>query len=320
MNDEAKIEVLAPGALAELHTSEIEAQLAAAEKRPRVISAFMDSARSMATQNAKVAALCFYRLRRGGNVIEGPSVRMAEIVQATYRNLRVASRVRAIDATHVIAEGAVHDLESNLLVQREVRRRITDRNGKRYSEDMIQTTAQAAISLALRNAVFSVVPRVLIGSLLEDVKAASLGKGTMEDKRELALGAYKALGVEVQDALRLVGARRREDLDEERLLDLRGFYTSIRDGEETVESILAEREEEAARIERKPPRSRTGSSFFSQSAAQAEGGMPPVIESEVREHIEQQPQDTQEDPDGAVFCSACERRLPDHADGCPESF
>lgn len=51
------------------------------------------------------------------------------------------------------AQGVFHDLERNVAITYEVRRRIVDKNGRRYKPDMIGVTANAACSIALRNAI-----------------------------------------------------------------------------------------------------------------------------------------------------------------------
>ena len=55
----------------------------------------------MATIDAEVAGSCFYKLSRGGKTIEGPSVRLAEIVASAWGNLKFGARI--------IDEPSVHD-------------------------------------------------------------------------------------------------------------------------------------------------------------------------------------------------------------------
>lgn len=238
-----EVQVLDAGALATVTKSEIEMQLAAAERRPRVVSQFLDEVRSIACVSEKVAESAFYRLKRrdkdGADVfIEGPSVRLAEIVASRYRNLRVGGRVVEINATHVVAEGICHDLETNTSVQTETRRRITGKYGRRYSDDMIAVTAQAAVSIAVRNAVFRVVPRALIEPIVDDCKAAALGRGTVEQKRADAVKYFTSKGATEAELLTYLGRRRIEDVGVEDILTLRGLANAIRDGETTLEEEL----------------------------------------------------------------------------------
>lgn len=237
-----EIEILDTAALATVTKSEIETQLAAAERRPRVISKFLDEVQSIACVSEKVAQSAFYRLKRNQDgrevFIEGPSVRLAEIVASRYRNLRVGGRVVEINSTHVVAEGVCHDLETNTSVQTETRRRITGRNGRRYSDDMVAVTAQAAVSIAVRNAVFRVVPRALIEPVVDACKQAALGKGTVEQKRASALKYFTDKGATEAELLTYLDRRRVEDIGVEDILTLRGLANAIRDGETTLDDEL----------------------------------------------------------------------------------
>jgi hypothetical protein len=104
---------------------------------------------------------------------------------------------------------------------------------------MIQVTAQAASAIALRNAVFRVVPRALVEPLLADIRQAALGKGTLESKRRAML-EYAGDKTKISEAqvLQILGKRRIEDIGAEEILIMRGLFTALRDGEVTVEDLL----------------------------------------------------------------------------------
>jgi hypothetical protein len=63
----------------------------------------------------------FYKLPRGGKKIEGPSVRMAEVVAYSWGNLRVDARIATGGAKTVTAVGTAFDLERNVAVRRRSR-------------------------------------------------------------------------------------------------------------------------------------------------------------------------------------------------------
>jgi hypothetical protein len=60
----------------------------------------------------------------------------------------------------VTAQGVCHDLQSNTFIAYEVRRRITGKGDRKYSDDMIGVTGNAASSIALRNAILKIIPKV----------------------------------------------------------------------------------------------------------------------------------------------------------------
>ncbi|MQY76222.1 MAG: hypothetical protein GH155_01165, partial [Spirochaeta sp.] len=121
----------------------------------------MDNSVVTVTMSDATARSCGYELPRGGKKIKGPSVHLASILAQNYGNMRVEARVSEVSDKYVSAESVAHDLETNFAVKVEVRRKILDRYGKRYNEDMIQTTGLAAAAVAYRNAVLRVIPRAI---------------------------------------------------------------------------------------------------------------------------------------------------------------
>jgi hypothetical protein len=146
-----------------LSRAEIDTQIATARRYPRQISRVAQSILSLATLDEETAEESMYALPRGGKPIQGPSIRFAEIVKTSYGNCRAAARVVHVDRVEkvVIAEGVFHDLETNTATRAEVRRRICDKYGKLYKDDMIIVTGNAACSIALRNAILGGVPKAL---------------------------------------------------------------------------------------------------------------------------------------------------------------
>ena len=127
----------------ESHT-EIDIQISTARRYPRSISNFQKEALSMATVNVETAQSCYYTLLKGGNKIEGPSIRLAEIAGSSWGNIRYGARVVREERDFVVAQGSAFDLEKNVAMTIEVKRRITTKDGKRYTSDMIAQTANAA--------------------------------------------------------------------------------------------------------------------------------------------------------------------------------
>jgi hypothetical protein len=228
-------------ALPALSRAEIDIQIATAKRWPRSIVAFKKQALELATLDEETAGACFYALPRDGKRIEGPSIRLAEIVASTWGNLRVGARILDVTDRVVIGQGACFDLEKNLAASVEVSRRITNRAGKRYSDDMVNTTAQAAMSIALRNAIFRVVPFAIVKDVYEAAKLVSLGKGlTMEQSRAKCVGAFAKLWPALTPEVlwRIAGKTGAEDIGTDELVQLRGLFTALKDGETSLEEVL----------------------------------------------------------------------------------
>lgn len=227
-------------ALEAVNRAEVDVQIATARRFPRSIRAFKQQALELATLDEETAASMFYALPRGGKKIEGPSVRMAEVIASTWGNLRVEARVAAIDDRYVTAVGTCMDLEKNYAARSEVKRRITNRAGRRFDDDMIQVTCNAACSIAMREAVFKVVPRALFKDIYEQAKLCSVGKAlSIQEKRHNALAWFGKAGVPQDRVLGYLGRAGVEEITVDDLITLVGIRTAIKDGEISIEAAFA---------------------------------------------------------------------------------
>lgn len=244
MTDETMpVEIVQNDALASIERAQVDVQISTARKYPRTLSKVKERMLSFATLDEETASSCFYTLpaRRGGDdkPIQGPSVRMAEIALASYQHVKAGSRIINDDGKFITAQAVVHDLENNVAVSIEVRRRVTSKSGARYSDDMIAVTGNAACSIALRNAVFRVVPRALITPVYEAAKRVAVGDvKSLTSKRAQIIARLKQMGAKDANILAAVGADKIEDIDLAKLEVLIGLGTAIKDGETTLENAF----------------------------------------------------------------------------------
>lgn len=223
----------------ELARNDTMAQLDAAHRYRRSVSRFLHEAISMATISVEIAESCIYSLPRGGKMITGPSVRLAEICASAYGNLQIGARVVDTEEKHVVAQGAAWDMERNLRCTIEVKRRITGKNGRRYDDDMITVTGNAAASIALRNAIFRVVPRAYIDGVYEKARQVAVGDAkTLGERREVLLQRFEKLGVTRDRVFARLEKRGIDDLDLEDLSMLIGLGTAIKSGDMTIEAAF----------------------------------------------------------------------------------
>src|SRR5262245_51611052 len=232
-------EVEGTDVLESLTRGEIDQQIRTAKAWPRSIKKFQTEAREMACLSADVAASCIYALPRGGKTIQGPSARMAEIVMSAWGNCRSGARTIAEDERFVTAQGFFHDLERNVAVTFEVRRRVTDSRGKTYNDDMISVTANAACSIALRNAVFKGVPKAFWQPVYEAARKTAIGEAkSLTDTRNKMIDQFGKMGVTVDRILAALDKPGIEDIGEDEIIILRGAYSSLMEGEFTTEQVF----------------------------------------------------------------------------------
>lgn len=227
-------------ALEALNRSEIDIQIATAHRFPRNIKKCVDEAMSMATRTPETAERMLYSLPRGGKRIEGPSVRLAEIVGSSWGNLRYGARVVSVDDKFVTAQGACHDLEKNVAANVDVRRRITDKNGKRYNDDMIVVTSNAACSIALRQAIFKVVPFSLVEQVFEAAKAVAIGDASsLADRRQKAVDYFVSkVGIPLDRVLAVLNRLSVEQITLDDLGVLTGLKSAIKEGDTSVDEAF----------------------------------------------------------------------------------
>jgi hypothetical protein len=189
--------VVESSTLALLNRSEIDGQIATAKRYPRSLGQFRKDALAMVTLSVETAGACIYTLPpRDGKVIEGPSARFAEIIINAWGNCRAGARVVGEQDTQLTAQGAFHDLERNVGITYEVQRRIVDRDGRRYSVDMIGVTGNAASSIALRNAILKGVPKVIWDPIYRAARASVMGDfKTLGNRRAEAIKRFLPYGV-----------------------------------------------------------------------------------------------------------------------------
>jgi hypothetical protein len=222
-----------------INSSEVDIQISTALKYPRSIKAFKEKAVEMATLDEATAASCMYTLPRAGKPITGPSVRLAEICASAWKNLRVESRVAGETDREVIAEATCWDLENNIAIRIQNRRKITNKNGMRFSDDMIIVTGNSAISIALRNAIFRVIPKAYVNDIFLAARQVAIGEAsTLSGVRANVVEYFGKMGVTPE---RILTALDRPSLDDVGLDDiaiLKGYATAIKDGQTTVDEAF----------------------------------------------------------------------------------
>lgn len=255
--DPVAVEVLQnqDAAIALITKAEIDSLIFRAQQQPRSLKLFVMEALSMATLNEDIADSCAYALPRGGKTVEGPSVRLAEIVAAAYGNLRTGARVIYNDGKHITAQGIVHDLQKNILHTEEVQRSILQhewepdpaRPGKNrktgrmvvMNEDMQTITGRAACAIAYRNAIFKVVPAALIQDIYEKVKQIARGdEQTLVARRTKAIKYFTDLGIKEIQIFQVLEVKGVEDIDLDKFALLRGMCSAHRNSEVTLDGLF----------------------------------------------------------------------------------
>jgi hypothetical protein len=249
MNDTEKdIETLAefepPVPLSVVESQEranIDMLVSTAKRYPRNPKVAIAKMIAMATADEETALSMHYRLKRrdkdgSEKIIEGESVRLAEVAHTCWGNMRSATRAMGHDGKTVTSQAFAHDLENNNFVAWEVQRRITNKNGRTYSEDMIVTTANAAAAIAWRNSVIKAIGKHVIAKVSQAAKVAAFGGvKTIEQRWQDAIARFAKISVAQDQLLNLLELEKPEDITMNDLETLYGVFTAIKEGTTTIE-------------------------------------------------------------------------------------
>jgi hypothetical protein len=224
--------------------AELDQQIATAHAWPRSLKRFRDECLQMATLSEAIADECIYAVPRKDQgvtkMIEGPSARLAEIVASAWGNCRAGARVVDEGRDFITAQGVFHDLERNVAITYEVRRKIVGKYG-RFNADMIAVTGNAACSIALRNAVFKGVPKAFWNDIYNEARRVVAGDAkTLANRRSEALAHFQKLGATQERVLAVLGLQGVEDITLDHLVQLRGLANSVKEGEMSVDEAFPE--------------------------------------------------------------------------------
>lgn len=221
----------------------IDMQISTAKAYPRSVKRAVDNSIVVVTMDVETAQTCSYSLPRGNKTITGASVHLAKILAQNWGNLRVEAKVVAIDQKHITSQAVAFDLENNLAIKVEVKRSICDKYGKRFSDDMVTMTGNAANSIALRNAVLSVIPKAIVDKVYNEAKKTITGdisdKTKLMAKRKQVMDGFREVyGVSEAEVLKVIGKASVEHIDSDNLVTLIGLAQAIKDGDTSVEDAF----------------------------------------------------------------------------------
>ncbi len=167
---------------------------------------------------------------------------IAKKVAAEARLFAVGEgRQQAHFARFIVGRGEAWDVESNVAIGFEVRRRITNRKGDTYDDDMITVTGNAAASIALRNAVFKAVPSSFWKPIYQKCRQVIAGDAkTFAARRDDMLKAFMVAGVTPDRLCAGIGLKGVQDITLDHMATLVGVLNAIKEGETTIEEAFPE--------------------------------------------------------------------------------
>lgn len=220
-----------------------DVQVSTAKRYPRDITRATNNSIAIATMSKEVAESCGYALPRGGKPVTGPSIHLAKIIAQNWGNLRIEAKIVDTTQTQIVSQAVCWDLENNIAIKVEVRRKITNKDGKRFNEDMITMTGNAANSIALRNAVFAVVPEQVTSAAYEASRNMLAGNLSSEEnliksRKEALKYFHDTHGVTEEEILKAIGVGHTNGIKRDQIILLGRMKQSLLDGDSNVEEMF----------------------------------------------------------------------------------
>jgi rubrerythrin len=244
-NQQNEVQIVEASAIESMERALVDTQVATAKRYPRPpFSQIRDNMLSLVTLDEETAASCFFTLPRGGKAIQGESIRMAEIAASQYQNLRIRTRIIAMvttgDAPYVVVQGEAYDLEKNFGSSIEKRRRIIKKKFKdAIDEDDINLAVNACSAIAYRDTTFKVIPKALIRPVFEAAKKVAIGDiRSLVAKRTEVIDRLNKMGAPLDRILAVIEVPTIDDITVEKLQQLIGLGTALKDGETTLEDAF----------------------------------------------------------------------------------
>lgn len=247
-------------ALSEITKGEIDIQISTAHRFPRSLAQFNERAIEMVSQDIETAESCIYHRPVGKEktdngkwvekIVEGESIRLAEIVAACYGNIRVQAFIIEQTERQVIVRGMAHDLESNNaqsceVIESTMTKEAPEKPSVPYSERMRIVTAKVALAKARRDATFMVVPKALCKKIVNSAKAViAKSEKPLNERIAGALAWFDGLKIggkpiDRKRLYELLNVKGEADIGLDELYTLTGLRTSIKEEPESLKEIFA---------------------------------------------------------------------------------
>lgn len=228
----------------------LDTQLLNARAFPRDIRQVLKNILDTVTLDSDIASGCFYSVPKGGkdprtgqhNMVNGPSIRLAEICASFWGNMHAGTRFVSNDGKYITVEGWAWDLQNNFKISVEVTKSIRNKSGYVYSPEMQATAQAAAASIALRNAIFKIIPQVFVDKAYKSCMDLVL-HGVVQNKEDgnKYIKRLNEMGIETSKILSYFNIETVDLLAPQHIQEIIGIGTSIKDGyllvEEAFQSI-----------------------------------------------------------------------------------
>lgn len=223
--------------------SEIQAAVILARRFPRDEAAAYDNVMASCQRPAFAAKeTCVWDFPRGGKKLSGPGVALAREMARHWGHIQYAIRIVSQDEHHVHIAGFAYDCQTNTRVTMEdsFEKLIYRRKGgwQKPDERDLRELINRRGAICVRNALLQILPPDLTEDAVEKVRDTrrsaargdiAQGKQGWDQARRRLTVAFRAHGVTTEMLEKHLG-HNMEDITADELVELRGIYGSLTDG------------------------------------------------------------------------------------------
>lgn len=213
--------------------AEIQAAVLMAKQAPRNESQsylnIIDSCK-----RPSMAETALYAYPRGGSLIEGPSIRLAEVLARSWGNCRVGITIQSQDSEKTEARAYAYDLQTNYMIDQDFtvpHKRTTKKGTKRLTDERDIRELVANIgSRHLRGCILRLIPSDVVEDAVEQVKKTLVSSDVpIKEQVKKMVRAFDEIGVKVEHLEKRLGHNLDAIIPQE-IVTLKGIYKSIKDG------------------------------------------------------------------------------------------
>jgi hypothetical protein len=231
---------------------EIESQRAIAEAQAKVIVAKkFPRNKEMCFENiieaCKVPALAnsaFYSYPRGGSIVRGATIRLAEELAGLWENILYGIQELARREGETEMQAFAWDLETNVYssVHFTVKHRLDTREGSKHlntDRDIRDLTANIA-ARKLRGRILAVLPEAVVSAAVDacyDTLAKQIG-ADIQAERQAIIAKFRDIGITDKAVIERFNVKSVDYLSAKNIAQLKSIYKTIQAGEASAHDIF----------------------------------------------------------------------------------
>lgn len=215
---------------------EVQAAIILAKKFPRDTLTAIHRIKE-SCKRPKLAEKATYSYPKGGQLVTGPSIRMAELIAQNWGNLDFGVRELSSENGESLVESYCWDMETNVRQTKSFKvphTRFTRSSGNTKltdPRDIYEAVANQG-ARRLRACILGVIPQDVIEEATDEVRRTLAGSNTtpIKDRISQMMQAFYHKFQVSKSMLEGFLKHSLEEVSEDELVDLRGIFNSLKDG------------------------------------------------------------------------------------------